>query len=203
MSEVNFRSAHPSKRGWAKELHDWLNRMLPSNQKRQKLWVLEIHAHDLSYFAIQPRPGRKLAWFSRIHISRVQDNRWRIILPSSFDGVLTRLIPLWFSHGDLLIVLSIATTSDSYKPWGLYLLAQIDTRSFVSSDVNTTAIPEERWRMSISDRGNWLIACCHTWTTNEEQKQPLKNGVFCQQRGWFVVRSYERWLNWEVVSQPY
>ncbi|VDP86264.1 unnamed protein product [Echinostoma caproni] len=72
-------------------------------------------------WSIQPRPGLKPAWFSRVgrcgrynldrgprpawfsrvHNPRAADNRRSMVLARSLEAMLIKLVPLWFSQEDL------------------------------------------------------------------------------------------------------
>lgn len=51
--------------------------------------------------SIQTQPGSKPPCSSRTPYSLVLDNRERILAESNVGAMLTKLIPLWFSHKDL------------------------------------------------------------------------------------------------------
>lgn len=57
--------------------------------------------------SIQLRLGRKPDWCSRLHLSRVQDNRQGIMPVNNFHATLTKLSNLWSSTEDLIVIIII------------------------------------------------------------------------------------------------
>lgn len=51
----------------------------------------------VSIWSMQPRPGKKLGWFTRMHLSPVPGNQQEILLLGRLDFILTKPITLWES----------------------------------------------------------------------------------------------------------
>lgn len=60
---------------------------------------------NLRGWEIQPRSDQKPARFSHVHLSRVLENRRRIVLEDTLDAVFTKLVSLWFPDEDFLTLL--------------------------------------------------------------------------------------------------
>lgn len=73
----------------------------PKNREIMCLRSMYLHfkiCRRAKRWSIEPGSGQKPAWFSRIRILQIPDNRWEIMLESSLDAILIKSTVLWFSH---------------------------------------------------------------------------------------------------------
>ncbi|CAH8570473.1 unnamed protein product [Schistosoma guineensis] len=86
----------------------------------------------VNMWSMQPRPGLKPAWFSRVCSSRVLVRRLIIIEASILDTMFVRLIPLWLSQDDFDPFLYIGTMSDCDQSDGIKSNSQILAKILVN-----------------------------------------------------------------------
>nr|CAH8871588.1 unnamed protein product [Trichobilharzia regenti] len=85
---------------------------------------------------MHPLTGLIPAWLSRVCSSRAPLSPHMIIEPRNSDTILVKLVPVWFSQGNLSPFLYIGMTSELHESYGTISDSQTLPSALVSLDRN-------------------------------------------------------------------
>lgn len=127
----------------------------------RKVFLCVVTRHRGKIWSIQPWPRWKPVWLSRVNLMWVLDTRRRIMTGNSYDAI--------YGVGGI-IVFANRGIPDLRESWRICSNAQIDSRSFDTSDVNTSpsCLKVDRNSSSVTAAlclfyETYILDCLHFW----------------------------------------